>query len=651
MAVGGSRATRRFLVDDCNVEVRSDNFASLLTKGDMFPVVNLSLGGVQFVAFRLLTIGQRLKLNIKVGDQFGFIKTPAVVRWVDQIPGERACRVGAGFVKLPDDVAAKLRKMENDYWPRQQDIQEGGLERLKLPASVARKLSFMIDRGHETRPDRETVLLMRKGFKTPKMGDISDLTQQQVGYGRWIDRQRGLVFKNPEESLGDRMAEAHSRDGPPGQSVLDPTPAEPPEQPAGAPPVEPAPPEEDRGQEALAKAADRPAAPALPLAPGSPDSPAPGLEIVSAEPVSLPIPVPAGSVDAPPAGPQSVFAPSDESPLPAPAEPVEGLPADLDVAPATVDAPSSGLDPIVPVTLDLSPVPAAPEAIEPPPAEPEEISARLEEPSIPALAEPVDALPDELEVIPAEVGKTPISLAAVPADAPAIEAEPIPAEIGESAMSALGQTGDLVPPESGAIPEAVVQLPSDEAEAAPPMTEDAVTQTPSEPLADESQVSAGDRTPLPALGGTIPTPVPKPQPERETLAHDLHPIPLHLLGGKHKLSVDEEGLPSGPCASTLSLPGLGLGHFAIRVVDASMTSANGKSFRLGDIVVFSTDTTAKDAAYALVATEEGPLFRQVFYAPESRVTLHPLNPGHPDTELDPDEIVAMWPSVAHICWK
>ena len=641
MAVGGSREARRFLVDDCNVEVRSDNFAALLSKGDMFPVVNLSLGGIQFIAFRLLTVGQRLKMNIKVGDQFGFIKAPAVVRWVDQIPGERACRVGAGFIKLPEDAAAKLRKMENDYWPRQQDIQEGGLERLKLPASVARKLSFMIDRGREARPDHETVLLMRKGFKTPKMGDINDLTQQQVGYGRWVDRQRGLVFKNPEESYGDRMAEAHSRHESVDGSALDPTAAAP-EQPAGVPPEEPDSQEGDPSSEPLAT---MPAAP--PVAPGAPDSPAPGLELVSEDADETPSPGSAVTSGAPPPGPAPISPPIGESLSPAPAEPAEGLPADLEVVPASVDLPPSGPRPTQ-ASLGPSGVSDAPGAIVPPPVESEGTAAGSDEPPIPASPEPADALPAGLDVIPAEADRTPVSLAASP-DATAVEPTPIPAEIDAPPLSDLTPSGDLAPPTPEAIPVGIEQPPV-EAEPISPLTEDEAAQTPSEAPADEPHVSAGDRTPPPSSGSTISVPVVKPT-GPDTVTHGLHPIPLYLLGGGHKLSVDEEGRPSGPSASVLSLPGFGPGHFAIRVVDATMTSANGKSFRLGDIVVFSTDTTAKNAAYALVATKEESLFRQVFYEPDSRVTLCSLNSDHPDTELKPNDIVAMWPSVAHVCWK
>ena len=99
MAVGGSREYRRFLVDDCDAHVRT----SILSKAESYPVVNLGLGGIQFISFQTLKVDQRLHLSLKVGDQLGFIKTSAIVRWFDQIPGERAFRVGAAFFKLPKD--------------------------------------------------------------------------------------------------------------------------------------------------------------------------------------------------------------------------------------------------------------------------------------------------------------------------------------------------------------------------------------------------------------------------------------------------------------------------------------------------------------------------------------------------------------------
>jgi len=385
MAVGGSREYRRFLVDDCDAQVRT----SMLTKGENYPVVNLGLGGIQFIAFQPLKVDQRLHIQVKVGDQYGFIKTSAIVRWFDQIPGERAFRAGATFFKLPKDAIIKLQKMEEDYWPRQQEIQETGLKRLKLPARVARKLSMMIARG--ARPMKQnTVMLMRAGMQEKPVGNMRDLTQAQVGYGRWIDTVRGLIFKNPEESFGDRRARPHSAE------------------------------DEARGR------------------------------------------------------------------------------------------------------------------LEPEPTVSPRFHASVE-------AEPDEEVPDE-----------------------------------------------------GIEPEG-------------------------EPEATE---------PDPALDPCL--------------------IPLFVWGHGRTLPVDEQGRPNEVCADRFSLPGIGPGHFACRLVDDGMTCKGHKSFRIGDVVVFSMNRTAPSTSFAFVSVVDGAVFRQVFYEEDGLISLRPLNPMHSETQIDPDGVVAMWPSVAHI---
>ena len=389
MTFGGSRRARRFLVDDCDVEVRSQNLKAMLSKGQIFPVVNLSQGGIQFICFHPLKVGQNLRLSINVGGQFGFIRSAAVVRWLEQIPGEQARRVGASFVKMPKGEQVKLGKMDTDYWPRQQEIKETGLKRLKLPPSVARKLSVMIGRWQGP-TDHEMLMLVREGMTDAPMGNIGNLTEAHVDKGRWIDTARGLVFRNPEASFGRHKAEGRAR------------------------------PRD-------ADAAEEPE-------------------------------------------------PSDETPTPEP---------------------------------------------EPPPPPP---------------------------------------------------------------------------------PEAVhVQEPSTEVDAEPA----------------------------------------KP---------NMEPIPLFLLGQQHSLPVDEEGRPNGACASMLALPGFGPGHFACRLVDNTMHSPHGRSFRLGDIVVFSMNRTAESEANAFVTVPGGPVFRQVFYEPGDVVRLRALNSNHGEVRLERSVVSALWPSVAHIGW-
>ena len=144
MDLGGSRRRRRFLVDDCAVEVRAANLTSILSKAEFYPVVDLSEEGLQMVAFGPIKVRQRLHLDLKVGNQFGFLKSQGEVRWVVQIPDEEAYRVGVAFVKLSDREVAKLEELRKKYGPRQQEILVQGMERLKVPQAVARKLQVIL---------------------------------------------------------------------------------------------------------------------------------------------------------------------------------------------------------------------------------------------------------------------------------------------------------------------------------------------------------------------------------------------------------------------------------------------------------------------------------------------------------------------------
>ena len=432
MARGGSREHKRFMVDDCDVQVQAHSLPGFLSRGALYPVVNLGIGGIQFISFKPFKLGQRLSLSVKVGEQFGYIRATAVAHWSDAIPGERAFRMGAGFVKLPKGEADKLLRMEEDYWPRQAEIQEHGIRRLKLPPSVAQKLSIMIRQAGQRHKYPSVMLMPGKGMSTHSMGTIGDLTRAQVGHGRWIDTARGLVFKDPEESFGDRRAKPH---GPTGDT----------------------------------------------------------------EEIQLP---------------DAGLAPPDE-PLGELVEPAE--PGDL--------------------------------------SEPEPL--------------------DHAEAAAHEAGAA---------------SAPLP--------------GDTPPPDASA------------------------------GAADATGEQAGEDEQL------EPSPTP--------LRAERPAIPLFVLGSSRQLAIDTEGRPIESCAATMTLPGLGPGHFACRLADDSMMSSRDKRFKLGDIVVFSMSRKPADRCYAFVATQDTTTFRQIFFGPDGMVMLRPLNPGLPVAWIHERDVLAMWPSVARI---
>ncbi len=410
MAVGGSRNFRRFLVTDCEVLVQT---GLLGRERALFPVVNLGQGGIQFIAFRPFKVGQRVQISLKVGEQFGYVKAQAEIRWLEGVPGERAFRTGASFVRMSEEDAARLRGLEQRFWPRQAEIQEMGLKRLKLPTRVAQKLSIMIQQAGQ-RIEHPTVMLMRADGMSAPVGDITNLSQSQVGFGQWVDTRRGLVFKDPRESYEYRK---------------------------GAP---------------------------------------------SGDTEKVELPAKNG--------------------------------AEAEAAPASADAATR---------------------------------------------------PDD--------------------------------DTGEVEI--------LEDDESGA----------QEAPAA-----SAVGDAPEEPAGEQAAAAAETGPPLRA------------------------PIPLFLLSEERQIAVDEAGRPVSSCATTLSIPGIRTGCFACRLADDSMSADREKRFKLGDIIVFSMQRKPTDGCFAFVATKERVCFRQVYFAPDDMVMLRALNPSEPVALVRCDEVVGIWPCIAHI---
>jgi len=153
MDASGNRKHRRFLVDDCAVEVAQK---SLFTKGEHYPVLSLSAKGMQYVSFEPVKDGQRLNMALRVGDAFDFMKALGVVRWSQQIAEEDAYRVGVELTKLSGDEAQKLRDLRRTYWPRQQQILDSAAHDLKVPEPLAKKLAALLIEGHRrSRPEAQ----------------------------------------------------------------------------------------------------------------------------------------------------------------------------------------------------------------------------------------------------------------------------------------------------------------------------------------------------------------------------------------------------------------------------------------------------------------------------------------------------------------
>lgn len=410
MDVGGNRKHGRFLVDDCTVEVRSTGLASVLSKGESLPVVDLGLGGMRFVSFVPLEVGQRLRLSLQVADLPGFVKAQGEVCWCERISGEAAYCAGADFIKLTHDDEVKLKRLEQSYGPRQREILSTGIYSLGVPRSVADKLVDMIIEGLKRRPRLARDLLEEQDEAAGAAGDL------------WVDVPRG---RRTDEDDGPDKAEPESQ----------------------AEAVE---------REAQPRADDRPA-----------------------------------NLDQ---GGLAELATADDA--------QEGAPGPLQEH-------------------------AAPEP---------------ETPLTPTGAEEAGA-----------------------GDAPSA------------------------------------------AEPSPP------SRAPAEPDED-----------------------------------DRHFVPLFLLGEGRRIRLGPDRLPADKPTGKVLLPGFGPSHIACRIADDSMVAEEGRSFRVGDVVVFDTTKRVEEGAYALVAAKGLRCLRQVFNVRRSKLVLKALNPAHEDTHLLARKVKAIWPCVAHL---
>jgi transcriptional regulator with XRE-family HTH domain len=111
-----------------------------------------------------------------------------------------------------------------------------------------------------------------------------------------------------------------------------------------------------------------------------------------------------------------------------------------------------------------------------------------------------------------------------------------------------------------------------------------------------------------------------------------------------------EGLPIDPVSDYVFVSSISdESSFAIHCVGDSMVQPQSPSFQEGDILVFSSkrEVTSRDFAFVRVVGQN-PLFRQVFFDPDTRLRLQPLNRNYPPVFLLRDEILQWFKLTAHI---
>ena len=133
MAEAG-RQHERFTLDGANVEVQPQGGLLGIAGKKSFAsqIMNISQGGLQFLCKKDVQVKEkdRLNMTIHLKKQANWLKTPAEVVWVRDVPAKNFRRVGCRFVDMGSAGARNLRETQRDYMPRQEEELAGATGRL-----------------------------------------------------------------------------------------------------------------------------------------------------------------------------------------------------------------------------------------------------------------------------------------------------------------------------------------------------------------------------------------------------------------------------------------------------------------------------------------------------------------------------------------
>ena len=111
------RRNRRFVVEDSTVEYRKHSALPFLGGSPkVSPLVNLSVGGLQFVSDDLYEPGQRLDLKIMIPSAFRSLNVRGEVVWAKRIVDRDSYRTGVRFMEPSAEDISLLRSLEERYW-------------------------------------------------------------------------------------------------------------------------------------------------------------------------------------------------------------------------------------------------------------------------------------------------------------------------------------------------------------------------------------------------------------------------------------------------------------------------------------------------------------------------------------------------------
>ena len=116
MAIRGRR-NRRFVVEDATVEYRRHSTLPFLGGSPkVSPLVNLAVGGLQFVSEHLYEPGQRLDLKVMIPSAFRSLSLRGEVVWARRVIGRDCYRTGVRYLEPSAEDISLLRSLEEQYW-------------------------------------------------------------------------------------------------------------------------------------------------------------------------------------------------------------------------------------------------------------------------------------------------------------------------------------------------------------------------------------------------------------------------------------------------------------------------------------------------------------------------------------------------------
>ena len=111
------RRNRRFVVEDATVEYRKHSHLPFLGGSPKIsPLVNLSVGGMQFVSEDIYETGQRLDLRVMIPSAVRALVARGEVVWAKRVVDRDSYRIGVHFLQPSAEDVSLLRSLEEHYW-------------------------------------------------------------------------------------------------------------------------------------------------------------------------------------------------------------------------------------------------------------------------------------------------------------------------------------------------------------------------------------------------------------------------------------------------------------------------------------------------------------------------------------------------------